>query len=149
MKAILVVLLGVLVWVLVGHFSPSLSIFLTAFYLPILFVTVAFSIGKETNKYIYAVICFVLVLLYDYLFRLYGGGIHDDAGRGICEIVFYATLITSTITLLIFKISDSSKRDEMKSANKLNIKTILLDVFFVLSLSIITLLFFRKFNMLI
>ena len=146
MKAIFVTLLAVLFWVLVGHFFSSFSISITAFYLPIVFAVIAITIGKETNKYIYIAICFVLILLHDYLFRLYGGGIHDDAGRAICEIVFYATLVTSTITLLFLKIIHSSKRNELKPASKLNASKILLDVIFVLSLSIITILFFRQFN---
>jgi hypothetical protein len=146
MKAILVTLIAVLFWVLLGHFFPSLSISLTAFYLPIVFVVIAITVGKQVSKYLYTVICFVLILLYDYLFRLYGGGIHDDAGRGICEIVFYATLVTSTIALLCIKILDTSKRNELNAKNKLNAKKILLDIIFVLALSVITLLFFRRFN---
>lgn len=146
MKAIIAILLAVLFWVLVGHFFSSFSISITAFFLPISFALVSFTIGKETNKYIYIAVCFILILLHDYLFRLYGGGIHDDAGRAICEIVFYVTLITSTITLLIIKILDSSKRSEMKSASKPNLVKMLFDIIFVLALSAITLLFFRKFN---
>lgn len=146
MKAIFVTILGVLFWVLIGHFFSSFSISITAFFLPILFALVAFTIWKEINKYIYITVCFILVLIHDYLFRLYGGGIHDDAGRGICEIVFYGTLITSTITLLIIKFLDSSKRGVLKSANKLNGLKILFDIIFVLGISAVTLLFFRKFN---
>jgi hypothetical protein len=146
MKAIIAIILAVLFWVLVGHFFSSFSISITAFFLPILFALVAFTIGKETNKYIYIAVCFILVLIHDYLFRLYGGGIRDDAGRGICEIVFYGTLITSTIALLIIKILESSKRSKLKSASKLNGIKILFDIIFVLGLSAVTLLFFRKFN---
>jgi hypothetical protein len=148
MKATFVTLLAVVFWVLIGHFFSSFSISITAFYLPILFVLVAFTIGKRTNKYIYTLVSFVLLLLQDYLFRLYGGGIHDDLGRAICEIVFYATLLTSTIALLVVKLLDSNIKNELKHSNRPTIKKTFVDVFFVLAISIITLLFFRKFNVL-
>jgi hypothetical protein len=129
MKAILITLLAVLTWVLVGYFFPTLSISLTVFYLPILFVIVTLSI--ETNKYLYIAICFVLVLLNDYLFRIYGGGIHDDAGRALCELVFYTTLVTSTVTLIIIKIIDSNAK--LKSPRNFKVTQIVLDIVFVLA----------------
>jgi hypothetical protein len=141
MKAIFVTFLAILFWAFVGHFFSSFTISTTAFYLPIVFFVIAVTIGKEANKYIYICLCFALILLNDYLFRLYGGGIHDDAGRGICELVFYATLIISTLVLLVLKILDSSKKSKLKVAKK-----IFLDVFFILALSLLTLLFFIKFN---
>jgi len=141
MKATFVSFLAILFWALVGHLFSSFTISTTAFYLPIVFIIISVTIGKDTNKYVYIGLCFALILLNDYFFRLYGGGIHDDAGRGICEIVFYATLIISTLVLLLLKIMDSSKKSELKVT-----KRIFLDVLFVLALSLITLLFFRRFN---
>lgn len=141
MKTIFFISLAILSWAFVGHFFSSFTISTTAFYLPIVFIVIAVTIGKETNKYVYIGLCFAMVLINDYLFRLYGGGIHDDAGRGICEIVFYATLIISTLALLFLKILDSSRKSKLTETNK-----IFFDVFFILALSLITLLFFRRFN---
>jgi hypothetical protein len=139
MKAILIVIVACIFWILVGHFAPLVSIFATAFYLPLVF-GIAFYIDRKINKYGYVVFCFLSILLNDYLFRIYGGGIHDDAGRGICEIVFYATLITSTITLLAIKMTH-------KNTNKsLTFKTKVINALFVLSLSMLTFCFFRNFN---
>ena len=141
MKPIFFISLAILSWAFVGHFFSSFTISTTAFYLPIVFIVIAVTIGKEINKYVYIGLCFALILLNDYLFRLYGGGIHDDAGRGICEIVFNATLIISTLALLFLKILHSSRKSELKRAKKT-----LYDVIFVLALSLITLLSFRRFN---
>lgn len=144
MKAIFTAITGILVWVLVGHFLPSLSIFLTAFYLPALFAFAPIFANKSANNYVYTAVCFALVLLSDYLFRIYGGGEHDDAGRGICELVFYASLGTSTITLAVLKVIDSVRKNN--SANRLNITKMIIDVSLVFVLSVATLLFFRRYN---
>lgn len=141
MKAIIVSFLAILFWTLIGHLFSSFTISVTAFYLPIIFISISVTIGKNINKYVYIGFCFALILFNDYLFRIYGGGIHDDAGRGICEIVFYLTLIISTPILLFIKIIDCINRNEANFT-----KRIFLDVLFVLALSSITFIFFRRFN---
>lgn len=141
MKAISLNIIAVLLWVAIGHFFSSFVISLTAFYFPIIFIALAMTVGKKTHKYVYIIVCFILLLINDYLFRIYGGGIHDDAGRGICEIVFYATLTTSALSLLFLKIIDSSKKDNVKLAPK-----IFIDILFIVLMSLATLLFFRNFN---
>jgi hypothetical protein len=81
------------------------------------------------------------------LFRIYGGGLHDDAGRGLCEIVFYITSITLTVALVVLKIRNS--KNKLKAGDKLRVGQVAMDVFFVLVVSIIALFFFRQFNIFI
>jgi hypothetical protein len=114
MKAFFFTFLAVLFWALVGHFFSSFTISTTAFYLPIIFIVIAVTIGKETNKFVYIGLCFMSILLNDYLFRLYGGGIHDDAGRGWCELIFYITLFTTTITMLYVAYTMIKEKEQSK-----------------------------------
>ena len=149
MKTIIINILGVFAWILIGHFFPSFSLMLTAFYLPILFLSVGLSMYKDINMYIYSAICFGLVLMQDYLFRLYGGGIHDDAGRALCEIVFYTTLTTVTIALLCLTIIVNNKMKKLRNENKLASQIKFLNILFVFIFSLITFLLFRQFNIFI
>lgn len=138
MKAIRTVLLVVIVWSFVGHFYPVASISLTALFLPVTFFYSKKVFGKSMNGYVYSLFGFGVILLNDYLFRLFGGGLHDDTGRGICEIVFYGTLLTSTISLAILQIQ-SSERGKSKFYSML----------FVLLTALITFLIFRSYNVFI
>ena len=149
MKTIFVSFIWVLFWIIIGHFFSSVFISLTTFSTPIVFVLISKSIGRHFNKYVYVIVCFVLLLLQDYLFRIYGGGIHDDAGRGICELLFYSTLITSTIALFFIKIFGTLNKNDKKDKNKINYRIIILDVIFVFVISVLTYLFFRRFNLFI
>jgi hypothetical protein len=145
MKSILLIIVGVLVWILIGHLFAPIAFALTAFYLPILFVLVGFRYGKNTNIYIYTLLCFILILIHDYALRLYGSGIHDDAGKGYCESAFYYTLLTSTISLLYFSILTINKKDKAVNINNSNFKIFLPAIIFVIGVSIITYLFYVKF----
>jgi hypothetical protein len=109
MKAILTVLLFVIVWCFVGHFHPSVSLSMTALLLPITFFVSKKIFGKSLNRFIYSVFSFGIILVNDYLFRLFGGGIYDDAARGLCDISFYLTLLISTIFLMILQIQNSER----------------------------------------
>lgn len=138
MKAILTVLLVAIIWSFVGHFYPVASISLTALLLPVTFFYSKKVFGKSVNGYVYSLFGFGVVLLNDYLFRIFGGGLHDDAGRGICEIVFYATLLTSTISLAILQMQ-GSERGKVKVYSTL----------FIMLIASITFLIFRNYNVFI
>lgn len=149
MKSILLNIFGVLVWILVGHLFAPIAFFLTAFYLPILFLLVGFRYGKNTNIYIYNLLCFILILTHDYALRSYGSGIHDDASRGFCEAAFYYTLLTSAISLLCFNIIVLNKKNKIENSQKPNIKTILPAIIFVIVIPIIIYMLYIKFYNLI
>jgi hypothetical protein len=145
MKSILLTILGVLVWILIGHLFAPIAFALTAFYLPILFVVVGFRYGKNTNIYIYTLLCFILILIHDYALRLYGSGIHDDASRGYCESAFYVTLLTSTISLLCFNIIVINKKNKQANTGKPSIKTFLPAILLIIGAAIISFRFYVNF----
>jgi hypothetical protein len=147
MKAILISILSVIVWVFIGHFFPVFTLSLTAVFFPLVFILVMKFFIESINIYVHTLLAFILLLLQDYLFRIYGGGLHDDAGRGLCEIVFYITSITLTVALVVLKIRNS--KNKLKAGDKLRVGQVAMDVFFVLVVSIIALFFFRQFNIFI
>lgn len=98
MKVIAANVLFVMIWVLIGHYAV---VFL---YTPIFF-GLLYGISHWRYKYgvsEFAVIPFsyALILLDDYLFRLYACGNHDDEGKGWFALIFGITLIVTTLILL-------------------------------------------------
>jgi hypothetical protein len=146
MKAYVINIIGILFWVVIGHFFPSDCLFITPFYIPLLFLFVGLLFCKETNMYRYTAFCFIMLLLNDLLFRFFGGGTHDDVGRAICEIVFYTTFSTTTLSLLIVKLIMSNKKSKLEPSGKLTPKIILVDILYIFSVSIVSLLFFYLVN---
>lgn len=138
MKALFAVLLVVIVWCFVGHFYPVVSISMTFLLLPATLFISKRMFGKSLNGYVYSLFGFGVILLNDFLFRFFGGGLHDDAGRGVCEIIFYATLLLGTISLLTLQFQDVNK-----------VKAKIYGVLFVLTLALITLFIFRTYNVFI
>lgn len=146
MKAYLINIIGILFWVVIGHFFPSDSLFITPFYIPLLFLFVGLFLTKGTNMYLYIGFCFIMLLLNDLLFRFLGGGTHDDVGRAICELVFYITFSMTTLSLLIVKLITSNKNTKLIPGEKLTSKMILFDIIYVFLVSIVSLLFFYLVN---
>lgn len=137
MKALLLNISALLVWVIIGHFSPSISLFSTFIFFPAVFILTALYIKYSISAYVIVPFCFTLIYLNDYLFRIYGGGIHDDAGRAWCELTFYITLFTTTISMF-FVMYATLKLGKIGFAEILKIGS------YVVILSILTLLIFRK-----
>jgi hypothetical protein len=146
LKAFTISTLGILVSVLTGHFFPSDLLFITPLYIPLLFLLVGLFAAKEHNVNLYIGFCFILILLNDLLFRFFGGGTHDDVGRAICELVFYITLLTTTVSLLCVKLIKSNKMKKLEPGGELTLKTVLLDILFIFSISAGSLILFYKFN---
>jgi hypothetical protein len=146
MKAYLINILGIVVWVLFGRFSPAICLFLTPFYIPILFTVVGNLFMKVSNLYVYISFCFLLLLLNDLFYRFFGGGVHDKQGRFLCEIIFYATLALTFLSLLGFELNTSNKIRKTQGQDSLTFKQIGLKILFIIGISAITLLAFRLFN---
>jgi hypothetical protein len=69
--------------VLVGCYFPQVYLSLGAVSLPVLLCYVNVFPSCRTQG---AVAVFVALLLADHLFRLYGGGTHDQAGKTLCDL---------------------------------------------------------------
>ena len=140
MKAFLVNIIFIVFWTIVGHFVPIINIGFVFIAFPLLFILTHIFIKYKYSIYLIVPFCFLMILLNDYLFRIFGGGIHDDAGRGWCELIFYITLFTSTITILfiVFTITESqNKKSKMQW---------LYNIILVVGNAIATYLVFMKFN---
>jgi hypothetical protein len=111
MKALILNILFTLAWAVIGHYFGIFSLFFSFIVFPLMFVLSAYLGKHNLSSLIVIPFCFSVILINDYLFRIYGGGIHDDAGRGLCELIFYATFSTSTIALLFvaFKLAKQNK----------------------------------------
>lgn len=137
MKAILANLIFLFVWVVIGHFMPTINLRFAFIIFPILYVVSAKFLKYEQSIFLIVPFSFLLILANDFLFRIYGGGNHDDAGRGWCELIFYITLFTTTIS--IFYVAHTMTKEKMQ--NK-----ILLNLCYVLVCSVASYLLFRKFS---
>lgn len=145
MKSIVFSVAFLVVWITVSHFFPTINLIFAFLAYPSLFIGLSFLFKNSINSYFLILFYFSIILGNDFLFRLYGGGILDDAGRGWCELVFYMTLITSTIALFVVKIRDR----KLKEGDKFVAGKIAIDVSFVLVFSVITFLIFRNYNIFI
>ncbi|OYU84374.1 MAG: hypothetical protein CFE24_07140 [Flavobacterium sp. BFFFF2] len=107
MKAIILNLLFVIVWTIVGHYCGVFSLFFSSLVYPTLFIFSAQYLEQNFSRLFFIPFCFFVLLISDYLFRIFGGGIHDDAGKGLCEINFYLTMSTSILAMFFvaFKLS--------------------------------------------
>jgi len=86
---------------------------------------------------------FLIILLNDYLFRLFGWGTHDEEGKAWYELFFYLTYITTIFAILF--ISYFQYRSEILNNKKSK-------YFFISELilsSLTTLLVFKFFNVFI
>lgn len=142
MKAIICNLCFLLVWIIVGHFFPIFYLVMTGLIYPFLFILTAILLKYNLNGFIVIPFGFILIYTSDYLFRIYGGGIHDDVSRGLCEIVFYFTLLTTTIALEFVLYICTKQRNAQKNINKIGKIKIFMNICYVLIISLITLLIF-------
>lgn len=94
-------LLFTFVWLLVGHFCGIFSHFFSFVYFPLLFILSANFFRYQLNSVFVIPFYYLLILANDYLFRIFGGGIHDDSGRGLCQLIFYLTILSTTIAMFV------------------------------------------------
>ena len=106
-KTFLIYIISLVFWSACSHYFPEVTLVLTFIFWPAIFVLSAFLIGYKSYISIENIIIpggFISIIVNDYLFRIFGGGIHDDAGRGWCELIFYLTLSTTTISFIFTSI---------------------------------------------
>ncbi len=96
METIIINALFLLVWTLLGSLFGMITFMFSVIVFPIFFL---FTSHYSKNISVFILSAFLTFLLGDYLFRLFGGGIHDDAGRCLCNLVFYITYSTTTIAI--------------------------------------------------
>ena len=142
MKAIGINIIFLFIWTVIGYYFPCFSLFTTYLVFPIMFVLSATVVRYNLSGFIVVPFCFLLILANDYLFRLFGGGIHDDAGRGWCELTFYLTLFTTTITTMVLGVIMNlcTKPKEEKVFSNLYI---IRDMGFAIFISVLTFCFYH------
>ena len=127
-----------------GHYFPSVNLIFTFLIYPVLFIFSAYLFNYNFSGFVIIPFCFIMILVNDYLFRIYGGGLHDDAGRGWCELVFYLTLLTCTISLVFVMINCTKLVNASHGIKEVSFFQITRDLCFVLLLSLITLCIFHN-----
>jgi hypothetical protein len=138
LKAITIPLTVLGIWIIIAHFFPSGVILGHFIFFPFLLL-----IGgalSEWPGYLFIPFGYALLLLSDYLLRLFAGGTHDDEGRGWMELSFYITLASSTITLTMISLIMT------KRVRTLHAKLIFMNILSVLACASLTLLFFCAFS---
>ncbi len=78
-KQVVINFIALVVWQLVGHYLPQLNLFTFVYWSAVFLISVS---SKEIELSVMVVVIdFAFVIANDYLFRKFGGGIHDDEGR--------------------------------------------------------------------
>lgn len=115
-KKIFIVLLGLILILFsnfIGHFAASFSIIITPILLPIIIGGLNFSLYKITY-YLTVVYGFGLLLLNDFLIRLYSGGINDDAGKGWTMLIFIIAFVIASLTMAAFAFTSNKQSDKRR-----------------------------------
>lgn len=132
LRNILISLLFAICILTLGFFYPLVYLFIFTFLTPVSLFLINFSKSIEVRKGIF--ISLTTLFLIDFMFRIYGGGMHDQVGKTICDI----SLITGVCIILILFIVVEIRI--MKK--KLNLNTLLKSILFpalcwlILSLSV-------------
>lgn len=141
MKILIANILFLIVWTILGHYIPSVILITTFIFVPVFFIVLSSYFKFNLKGYYFIPLSFLTILINDFLFRSFGGGIHDDAGRGWCDLIFYITLIISTFSMVFiaYFLSKNNSRFLARSFG--------LNIFIVLLSSLITYLFFTAFSL--
>lgn len=106
MKSIIINIIFLLSWTFIGHFFPFINLGFTFIAYPLVFI-VTTNLGNSYSLNFMIPFFYSIILINDYLFRIFGGGVHDDAGRGWCELIFYITITTTILCLFYLSINDT------------------------------------------
>lgn len=98
-RVVLPYIVFAIVWTLIGHFLPQIHLLPTCIVLPIFFYFTDKYFPKISYSHI--MLNYILILAIYLLFHYFGGGNHDDAGRGWIFLSFLASLFTSTSYMAI------------------------------------------------
>lgn len=89
--------------VLIGYFEPLYYLFGGTFFLPLILSYVNLIRSKDSID-VGAIIILVSILVIDLLFRLYGGGTHDQVGKTLCDVSLSISLTIALIFIFFYKI---------------------------------------------
>lgn len=101
MKAEIINIIILLIWCIIGHFFPSIVLLFNFIIYPIVFILSETLLKYRLESYPLISFIFILIFINDFLFRLYGGGIHDEVGKALVEISFHLTLLSTIVSMLI------------------------------------------------
>jgi hypothetical protein len=138
---IIIVCIGVLLlfaWGIIGHFFPVIHILFT--YTIFACLTILFWKVFTMSNLVFTPLMMFLILLDDIIFRLIGGGIHDDAARGWCLISSLVTIAFVSVLLFLKIIIEIYKK---KQDTSVVLKTIGY-VLYILSILFIVYLVYSK-----
>lgn len=140
MKPFVLNIIFLLLWTYLGHFFPFVNLGFVFIFYPLMFI-LTFNLSKNYSLLYFIIpFCYVVILVNDYLFRIFGGGDHDDAGKGWCELIFYFTIITTTTAMLFF-VFTMIKENKIRNSVK-----ILSSFLYVIICCYISFLLFKKIN---
>jgi hypothetical protein len=144
MKLVLISVGFLIVWTLVGHFLPIVVLFLSFIAYPLFFFIVFDAVKFKLPFYFKVLLAFIIIFFNDYLFRLFGGGTHDDAGRAWCELSFYMTLLTTVIALIIVAVKHVNSLNNLKKSNRVSKILIFKSLCYIMFVALLTLTIFRS-----
>ena len=133
------------IWILFGYYVPMGSLLLTMFMLPFVLST-TFLMFRNVAPFISIAFSFFIILIHDYLFRKFGGGQHDNAGKALSDISFYATLFITIIAMIFAKLNFSKKVLGVQSIFKVGILQLFKDIGLIVAYGLIAYICFKYFN---
>ena len=95
----------ILMSILIGHYKPLYYLFGGTFIVP-LSLSYFNIITKGNSRDVGMVITLFSIILIDYLFRLYGGGTHDQVGKTLCDISLAIQMVIVWIIIIYNKIKE-------------------------------------------
>lgn len=124
-------------WIIVASVFPPINMLTSFLYFPIAFGLIARPLkGDKENMFIG--LSYILVLIYDQLYRRFAAGTFDSMGQGIEELVIYSVLCSLTFLWIVVKISNEIRNPNPEYRFKRNLPATLT----ILASSLITWLVF-------
>jgi hypothetical protein len=144
MKGIVLILFFLGVWALFGHWFSLLYLSSNVLVIPNLIWYLMERLKNDYSFFAIVPLCFTIVLANDYLFRVFGGGNHDEVGKVICDLIFYIILFVVTIMIIVraFKLVNKQYSGQKYIDTKHGIIT------YIILCSAVTYLLFSKLNIL-
>jgi hypothetical protein len=91
-----------------GHYKPLYYLIGGTFLVPLSLSYI--NLIRIKSKDVGAFITLTSIMLTDYLFRLYGGGTHDQVGKTLCDISLAIALLIALIFIIYYKIKEYKQK---------------------------------------
>lgn len=137
-KALVINLLAMLFWVFVSYIYAPINVILTFVCLPLVAKLAGLNLAKKNLISIYSALCFINLLFYDQLQRVFSSGMLDDAAMAIDAYSFLFTLVTLTIVLLSMKVEEAECILNGENKYKIRLFVITKGVSFIVVLALFT-----------